>query len=441
MIGDIKGDGADTMYRTVAALCENEYVAYPPRTVFSYSNIGFSLLGTIIERVSKRSYSKYIQDSIFQKLGMKHSAVGFDDKRVKAAFSRGYIGEKEEKPLYIRDIPAGSIVSSVADFSLFVRMLFCGGTFNNTHILNENTLQQMWTPQNSDIPLDFYPIGLCYWLLNQTYIPERIVSHEGTIPPFYTIFAALPDSRLGIVLTVNSEQGSVVPEKAGYKILEHFYQAKTGKKISKLQLPAMKTKKISAKRLNQIAGFYQTREGTVKMQIKEDNLQFFLSGMPVRLLPLSDSTFLIQYRLFDLIPVPRKQFKDMVLELHSIGKHEVILLRSKGIITGYFGEKFIPKTPPPEWLQRTGSYEIINERKAVFTDKESEKRYRIQNITLAFDSASQILSLNGVPLKTLSSSDAVTCGYGRNAGETVRAFACEGEEHLWVWGFELKRIL
>ncbi len=128
----------------------------------------------------------------------------------------------------------------------------------------------------------------------------------------------------------------------------------------------MKTKKISAKRLNQIAGFYQTREGTVKMQIKEDNLQFFLSGMPVRLLPLSDSTFLIQYRLFDLIPVPRKQFKDMVLELHSIGKHEVILLRSKGIITGYFGEKFIPKTPPPEWLQRTGSYEIINERKAVF---------------------------------------------------------------------------
>ncbi len=207
MIGDIKGDGADTMYRTVAALCENEYVAYPPRTVFSYSNIGFSLLGTIIERVSKRSYSKYIQDSIFQKLGMKHSAVGFDDKRVKAAFSRGYIGEKEEKPLYIRDIPAGSIVSSVADFSLFVRMLFCGGTFNNTHILNENTLQQMWTPQNSDIPLDFYPIGLCYWLLNQTYIPERIVSHEGTIPPFYTIFAALPDSRLGIVLTVNSETG------------------------------------------------------------------------------------------------------------------------------------------------------------------------------------------------------------------------------------------
>jgi hypothetical protein len=131
----------------------------------------------------------------------------------------------------------------------------------------------------------------------------------------------------------------------------------------------------------------------------------------------------------------------MVLEFHSIGKHEIILLRSKGIITGYFGEKFIPETPPPEWLQRTGSYEIVNERKAVFSNKESEKKYRIQNITLAFDSASQILSLNGMPLKALSSSDAVTCGYGRSAGETVRAFNCKGEEHLWVWGFELKKIL
>lgn len=441
MIGNIKCDGADTMYRKVVSLCEKEFVAYPPRTVFSYSNIGFSLLGVIIERVSKRSYSEYIQDSIFQKLGMINSFVGFDHEKVKATFSRGYIGKLEENPLYIRDIPAGSIISSAADFSLFVRMLFGGGSLNNAHILNENTLQQMWTPQNTDIPLDFYPIGLSYWLINQTRIPEPVISHEGTIPPFHTIFAALPDSRLGIFLTVNSEQGSIISENAVYKILENFYMAKTGKRLNKTKTKTIKTIKLPAKKLDEIAGYFQTREGTVKMQKKDDYLLFSLFGKPVRLLPLSDTSFHIQYRLFNFIPIPMKRFKEKVLEFHNIDGHEIILLRSEGKIGGYFGEKFIPVPPPYEWIQRTGTYEAVNECKTAFANNESEQRYRIQSFSLSYDSTSHILSMNGIPLRILSSSDAVTFGYGRNANETIRSFTDKGEEYLWGWGYALKRTI
>lgn len=439
MIGNIKCDGADTMYRTVVALCEKEFVAYPPRTVFSYSNIGFSLLGVIIERVSKRSYSEYIQDSIFQKLGMNNSFVGFDHEKITTAFSRGYIGKLEEKPLYIRDIPAGSIVSSAADFSLFVKMLFSGGTLNKAHILNENALQQMWTPQNTDIPLDFYPVGLSYWLINQTRIPEPLISHEGTIPPFHTIFAALPESRLGIFLTVNSEQGSGIPEDAGYKILENFYMAKTGKKLNKTKAKKLKTVKLSAKINDEITGYYQTSEGTVKMQKKHDYLLFSLSGKPVRLLPLSDTTFHIQYRLFNLVPVPLKRFKKKILEFHNINGHEIILLRSEGKISGYFGEKFVPAIPPQEWILRTGNYEAVNEYKTTFFNKESEQKYRMGSYSLLYDSTTRILSINGIPLRVLSSSDAVTCGYGRYASETIRSFTCKGEEYLWGWGYALKK--
>jgi len=439
MIGNIKCDGADTMYRSVVALCEKEFVAYPPRTVFSYSNIGFSLLGVIIERVSKRSYSEYIQDSIFNKLGMNNSFVGFDHEKVKNTLSRGYAGKKEENPLYIRDIPAGSIVSSAADFTLFIRMLFSGGSLDKAHILNENTLQQMWTPQNSDVPLDFYPIGLGYWLTNLTRIPEPMVSHEGTIPPFHTIFAALPDSRLGIFLTVNSDQGIIIPEDAGYKVLEYFYMTKTGNKLNKTKAKRTKIVKLPAEKLDELVGYYQTSRGTAKMQKKDDYLQFSLYDKPVRLLPLSDTTFHIQYRLFNLIPVPLKQFKGKILEFHSINGHEIILLRSEGKVSGYFGEKFVSSIPPQEWISRAGNYEPVNEYKAAFSNKESEQKYRMGKYSLLYDSTTHILSINGIPLRVLSSSDAVTCGYGRYASETVRSFTCKGEEYLWGWGYALKR--
>jgi len=123
-IGQLPCAEADTLYRTVPALLSNDYAANPPRTEFSYSNLGFSLLGIIIERVSGRSYSQYIQDSIFTRLNMDHSALDFNSVRVKHLFSKGYSDKKVQVPFYIRDVPAGMIVTNAIDLSRFLRMLF-----------------------------------------------------------------------------------------------------------------------------------------------------------------------------------------------------------------------------------------------------------------------------------------------------------------------------
>ena len=141
------------------------------------------------------------------------------------------------------------------------------------------------------------------------------------------------------------------------------------------------------------------------MQKKHDYLLFSLSGKPVRLLPLSDTTFHIQYRLFNLVPVPLKRFKTKILEFHNINGHEIILLRSEGKISGYFGEKFVPAIPPQEWILRTGNYEAVNEYKTTFFNKESEQKYRMGSYSLLYDSTTRILSINGIPLRVLSSSD------------------------------------
>ena len=46
-----------------------------PGEVFQYSNFGYGLLGYAIERVTKTSYSEFLQSRMFEPLGMKNSFV------------------------------------------------------------------------------------------------------------------------------------------------------------------------------------------------------------------------------------------------------------------------------------------------------------------------------------------------------------------------------
>jgi CubicO group peptidase (beta-lactamase class C family) len=438
-IGQHANAGHDTLYRMLPTLCANENVTFPPRTVFSYSNIGIALLGCIIEQASKRNYSEYITDSIFAKLNMNHSAVGFESNKVKGEFSKGYFGKKQEDPLYIRDVPAGSIVTSVKDLSLFVKMLFADGTLNGNHILDKYSLDQMWSPQNSDIPLDFWPFGLGYFLFNPTRISGRFAQHGGDIPPYHAMLTVLPDLKIGVIVLVNSEQGAEIPTNVRNHILETFYEAKTGRKLPEPQFSHNNTVKLSKQRLQELSGFYQTKEGTVKADIKGQNIVFSFFGTPVRLIPQSDSIFTLQYRLLGCFPIPIKELKAFTLETHTIGERQIVLLRMNGLFTGIMGEKFVPEIPPREWIERVGTYEMSNGKKPIFTGKETEKRYQQTDFTIAYDSKEKNLIFNGIPLKVLSATEAVTRGIGRNAGEMVRIVIEDGKEYLWVYGYALKR--
>src|SRR5215212_11484550 len=48
-------------------------VAIPPGSAFKYSNLGYTLLGEVIERMTGRPYVEYMQEAIFSPLGLDSS--------------------------------------------------------------------------------------------------------------------------------------------------------------------------------------------------------------------------------------------------------------------------------------------------------------------------------------------------------------------------------
>jgi CubicO group peptidase (beta-lactamase class C family) len=65
-----------------------------PGTRFSYCNTNYALLALVIEKITKKTYSKALQELIFEPLGMKNTFV-FDDitkqENVSQSYKRNYV--------------------------------------------------------------------------------------------------------------------------------------------------------------------------------------------------------------------------------------------------------------------------------------------------------------------------------------------------------------
>lgn len=113
------------------------------------------ILGAVIEVVSGKKYSKFLQDEIFLPLGMKDT--GFyvpTDKEWRFAqnydmvngelvpFTRSHLGEYYKADVAFESGGAG-MVSTIEDYSRFAQMLVNGGTYNGVRILGRKTIAYM----------------------------------------------------------------------------------------------------------------------------------------------------------------------------------------------------------------------------------------------------------------------------------------------------------
>ena len=110
--GDLFVDWFDTDKEVLYEFLKNRPMAADSGKLHSYANIGFSLLGLIIEEQSGLSYSDFIRNEIFIPAGMKNSLVypGEIDRELPRGYSKG---GSISVPV-LRDIPAGGHWLSVS---------------------------------------------------------------------------------------------------------------------------------------------------------------------------------------------------------------------------------------------------------------------------------------------------------------------------------------
>jgi len=234
----------------------------PPGEAAGYSNYNAMLAGYIVARVSGQPYDQYIQEHIFDPLGMIHSTVEPTiPPRLRPLASVGYSyvdGAFQPFPDYFAQpagLPSGMHQASVTDMARFMIAHLENGRYSDENIpeariLNEATAQQMKTTLYTPDPRLTYT---AYGFFDLSDNGQWTLGHQGYCPPMYGELLLLPDQRLGIYVVYNSlgAGGDLTLQHSGFQraFFDHYYPAPA---TSPIQPPA-----DFAKRADRFVGLYR----------------------------------------------------------------------------------------------------------------------------------------------------------------------------------------
>lgn len=241
---------------------KNEKLKFAPGQKFdgtTYSNVGYSILGLIIQRKSGMNFEKYIQKYVLEPTFMTNSY--FNHKLIKQEIKAepiilsGKSKEVERFNLYgvIKDInpvlkypnyalikretygrtiehaPNTGLLSSANDLSNWMVELlkiYSNSSNQSNSFLSQNTLRDMWSLKRP-IENKKTSIGLGWWRYTDSPFGDY-VHHPGREPGFSSVIMIYPEKNIGITILCNGMYADqLVWNELPELILELVYEENT----------------------------------------------------------------------------------------------------------------------------------------------------------------------------------------------------------------------
>lgn len=180
---------------------------HPPGTAYVYSDLNMIALGALVERVSGQRLDAYVREHITAPLGMKdtmYNPPASLKPRIAATeyqkeAGRGLVwGEVHDENAWSLDGVAGhaGLFSTARDLAIFAHTMLQKGTYGNTRILKEETVEVMEQNQNVSFPDNAHGLG---WELDQGWFMDALADSRAMGHTGFT----------GTALVVNREQATI----------------------------------------------------------------------------------------------------------------------------------------------------------------------------------------------------------------------------------------
>jgi CubicO group peptidase (beta-lactamase class C family) len=188
----------------------NHLKTHIPKRIFApgmtpaYSNYGAALAGYIVERVSGQPFNDYIQQNIFEPLGMTHSTFAQPlPPELVPLMSNGYVLASDEPKEFetISPFPSGSLTTSAADMSKFMLAHLQEGRLGGAQILKPETTRLM---HSRAFGLDPAANEMAYGFWEESRNGQRIIGHGGDTIYFHSDLHLLVDAGVGFFVSYNS---------------------------------------------------------------------------------------------------------------------------------------------------------------------------------------------------------------------------------------------
>lgn len=192
-----------------------------PGEEMQYSNVGYGVLGYLVERISGMKFEEYCRENIFEPLSMKNTSFrlrNLDISRVAVPYSFR-LGEYYPFIHYgIIVYPAGGLRTDVIDLSHFLIAHMNGGVYNGIRILSEESIEEMHTVQYENSNYGFeYGLGFQIWEKGG----DIYIGHTGGLYGVTTKMVFRKSDNVGIIFFTN-KQLSNIREVIAFSLIEQL---------------------------------------------------------------------------------------------------------------------------------------------------------------------------------------------------------------------------
>ncbi|MDX1934050.1 MAG: serine hydrolase [Capsulimonadales bacterium] len=183
-------------------LVKDTDLMFAPGTRWNYSNMGYYLLGLVLERVSGKPCARFFRERIFQPLGLSRTSANDSASLIPGRasgyrFADGRYFNAEPVPPAI-PFTAGYLLSTVDDLIRWDASVAAG------RLLSSRTVSEMWRPVRlSDGSEETYGLG---WIVGK-WRNRGYVGHSGGIHGFSSFLLRLPEENITVALLCNTETG------------------------------------------------------------------------------------------------------------------------------------------------------------------------------------------------------------------------------------------
>lgn len=180
-----------------------------PGTSYSYSNPGYNTIGALIELRSGKSLEEFLRAELYRPLGMADThhmetrealGAGLDRmgviyyERGDSAWTPGWSpGDPPISP-FVR--ASGGMISTAADYAIFLQMILNGGVYDGRRYLRAETIREMKSPKTDNLGSESRPSWYGYgWMVEE----DGSFGHSGSDGTYAWVDPA--NRIIGMVLT------------------------------------------------------------------------------------------------------------------------------------------------------------------------------------------------------------------------------------------------
>ena len=229
---------------------------WAPGTFSAYNNWSTALAGLVVANSSGQSFESYVDEHIFQPLGMQQAT--FEEPlpdHLAAHMAQGYTTEHGGvEPMgfeFIKNFgPAGALSASAEDMARFIVAHVSEGGSGETRILRPETVALMHSRLFAH---DYRVAGMAHGFYEVVRNGVRFVGHGGDTIAFHSELLINPDTGFGLFVSFNTPEGARARTAVVDAVLDYFYPGDGGAE------PAWPDEPLagSAERIAGIAGAYR----------------------------------------------------------------------------------------------------------------------------------------------------------------------------------------